>query len=500
LHSENINTILSVRNVSKEWPGVLALDNVSLDFEEGEIHALTGENGAGKSTLIKIVAGSIIPSTGKIIFGGKEYTRFDPKQAIDLGIGIIYQEFSLVKGLNVAENIFLGTKLQKGMFVDFHEMYKKAGTLISELGIDLDPKAMVSDLTTAYQQVVEILRAISRNAKVIIMDEPTATLTSTEVRKFFELIKRLKAGGVTIIYISHRMEEIFEISDRISVLRDGKLIATKKANEINEAELVRLMVGRELTNMYPERNNNQSERDNLSVKDLEVKGVLKEINLSVKNGEILGIGGLVGSGRTEMARCIFAADKISKGSIIKDGQVLKLKSPADAIKEKIAYIPEDRKLSGLFMNMTVANNISQSVLKHLCGILFIKKNEERKVVLKYIKELRIKTPSPEQMIINLSGGNQQKVVVAKLLATESDVIIFDEPTRGIDVGAKNEIYNVMNGIVNQGKSIIMITSDMMELLGMSDRIIVMHNGRIAGELSKEEANEEKIISLASGLS
>ena len=494
------NTILSVRNVSKEWPGVLALDNVSLDFKEGEIHALTGENGAGKSTLMKIVAGSVTPSSGTIILSGNEYARLGPKQAIDLGIGIIYQEFSLVKGLSVAENIFLGTKLQKGMFVDFQEIYKKADILISELGIDIDPKAMVSDLSTAYQQVVEILRAISRNAKVIIMDEPTASLTSNEVKKFFELIKRLKAGGVTIIYISHRMEEIFEISDRISVLRDGRLVATKYANEINETELVHLMVGRELTNMYPDRKFIKSEDDALCVQNLEVKGVLKDINFSVKKGEILGIGGLVGSGRTEMARCVFAADKIMKGSVIKDDRVLKLRSPSDSIKERIAYIPEDRKRSGLFLKMSVANNISQSVLKHLCEILFIKKNKEKKVVSKYIEDLRIKTPSPEQIVVNLSGGNQQKVVVAKMLATESDVIIFDEPTRGIDVGAKNEIYNVMNDIASQGKSIIMITSDMMELLGMSDRIIIMRNGRIAGELMKEEASEEKIISIASGLS
>ncbi len=493
------NSILSIRNISKEWPGVLALDNVSIDFKKGEVHAIMGENGAGKSTLMKIIAGSFWPNKGKIVFEGKEYSHFDPKQAIELGISIMYQEFNLIKELNVAENIFLGAKQSNGFFMNKKILLKNAFEIINELGVELDPKEIVSNLSPAYQQVVEILRSISRNVKLLIMDEPTASLTKTEICKLFELIEKLKAKGVTILYISHRLEEVFQISDRITILRDGSLITTTNTSDINDNELVRLMVGRELSNMYPNRNYVRPKGDALKITGLSQGTKLHNISFSAYRGEILGIGGLVGAGRTEMARCIFGADHFDCGTIQKNEKKLKLKSPGDAIEAGIAYIAEDRKQHGVLLHMTVAENITLAVIKKISRLLFINKKTEKRIVDYYIKKLDIKTPSTSQSVKNLSGGNQQKVVISKLLATESDVIILDEPTRGIDVGAKHEIYKVMNDLAKEGKVIIMISSDMLELLGVSDRVLVMRNGSITGELSKNEVTEEKVISLASGI-
>jgi ribose transport system ATP-binding protein len=493
------NSILSIRNVSKEWPGVLALDNISLDFKKGEVHAIMGENGAGKSTLMKIIAGSFWPDKGRIVFEGKEYFHFDPKQAIELGISIIYQEFNLISELNVAENIFLGIKQGNRFFINKKDLYKNALELIDELGVELDPKEIISNLSPAYQQVVEILRSISRNVKLLIMDEPTASLTKTETSKLFELIQKLKAKGVTILYISHRLEEVFEISDRITVLRDGCLIATQNTSDISDNELVRLMVGRDLSNMYPNKEYSRQDKEILKITDLSQGTNLHNISFNAYKGEILGIGGLVGAGRTEMARCIFGADNFDNGTIQKNGVKLELKSPEDAIKAGIAYIAEDRKQHGVLLHMTVAENITLAVLKKISRLLFIDKKAENKIVSEYIQKLDIKTPFSSQSVKNLSGGNQQKVVIAKLLATESDVIILDEPTRGIDVGTKHEIYEAMNTLAKEGKVIIMISSDMLELLGVSDRVLVMRNGAIAGELSKNELSEEKVISLASGL-
>jgi ribose transport system ATP-binding protein len=363
----------------------------------------------------------------------------------------------------------------------------------------LDPKEIISNLSPAYQQVVEILRSISRNVKLLIMDEPTASLTKTETSKLFELIQKLKAKGVTILYISHRLEEVFEISDRITVLRDGCLIATQNTSDISDNELVRLMVGRDLSNMYPNKEYSRQDKEILKITDLSQGTNLHNISFNAYKGEILGIGGLVGAGRTEMARCIFGADNFDNGTIQKNGVKLELKSPEDAIKAGIAYIAEDRKQHGVLLHMTVAENITLAVLKKISRLLFIDKKAENKIVSEYIQKLDIKTPFSSQSVKNLSGGNQQKVVIAKLLATESDVIILDEPTRGIDVGTKHEIYEAMNTLAKEGKVIIMISSDMLELLGVSDRVLVMRNGAIAGELSKNELSEEKVISLASGL-
>ncbi|MGI6777818.1 MAG: sugar ABC transporter ATP-binding protein [Acetivibrionales bacterium] len=489
--------ILELKGITKEYPGVLALDNVSMDFNKGEVHALLGENGAGKSTLIKVLSGAIIPNRGEIVFEGDTYGYMTPALAQKLGIGVIYQEFNLVPSLSVADNIFLGDEIRKGIIRDRKQMMKKSEELLSSLKINISPAALISDLSVAYRQIVEIVKAVSKNVKVLIMDEPSAPLTNNEVEAMFELIKRLKSQGVTIIYISHRIEELFRISDRVTVLRDGQYICTKNTSDTNRTELISLMVGRPLTEQYPERNSDIGDIM-LEVKGLNAGGLLKDINFQVKKGEILGISGLVGAGRTELARAIFGADEIESGEIYIEGQKINIKSPKEAIKHGIALIPEDRKQQGLLLEMSVAHNITFANIKEMCKNTIISIKKEKELVDDSILKLRIKTPSAAQRVKNLSGGNQQKVVLAKWLAAYSRIMIFDEPTRGIDVGSKHEIYMLMNQLANEGKAIIMISSELPELLGMADRILVMHEGEITGELSKEEATQDSIMNLASG--
>ncbi len=494
-----MDNILEVKNITKIYPGVIALDKVSMDFRKGEVHAIIGENGAGKSTLIKVLSGSIFPDSGEIHFENNVYDHMLPRQALDLGISVIYQEFSLVPQLSVAENIFLGNRLNNGIHIDKRLIESKTEELMEQLGIQINPKKIVKDLSPAYQQITEILRAISRNVKILIMDEPSAPLTNAEVKKMFKMVMKLKKQGITIIYISHRMKEIFQIADRVSVMRDGHHIITKDVKHTNEKELISYMVGRELGDTYPDRSHIKVGRTILEVKNLTQGDKLKNISFKVKEGEILGIAGLVGAGRTELVRCIYGADDFDKGEILVDGQMVKIPSPDSAIKKGIALIPEDRKQQGVLMNLSVGHNISLPILRKLSKGISIKKKEENGIVDRYIKDLSIKTPSKNQKVRNLSGGNQQKVVLAKWLATMSNILIFDEPTRGIDVGAKHEIYELMNKLAEEGKAIIMISSDMPELLGMSDRILVMHSGTIVGELNKGEITQEKILELASGI-
>ena len=490
--------ILTLKNVTKEYPGVVALDHMNLEVYPGEVHALMGENGAGKSTLIKVVSGAIKPNGGTILYEGKEYDSMTPALSKKLGIGVIYQEFNLVPDLSVAENIFLGQKLTSGFSINRKLMNQRAKELMDSFGIDIDVTKDVKSLTVAYQQLVEITKTISSNVKVLIMDEPSAPLTNREIDAMFGIVRKLKAQGVAIIYISHRMEEIFALADRITVMRDGKYVGTKMASEIDNNGLIKMMVGRDLDEQYPTVEKEIGEVA-LEVNRLCTDALLKDISFQVHKGEILGLAGLVGAGRTETARAIFGADSKSSGEIRIHGKTVQIHSPKDAIKDGIALIPEDRKKHGALLEMTIRDNISFIAVKSISKAGFVDRNADKNMAEKYIKELSIKTPSMEQLTRNLSGGNQQKVVLAKSLASNSDIIIFDEPTRGIDVGAKKEIYVLMNELAKKGMAIIMISSEMQELLGMSDRIIVMHEGKMMGELKKEDATQEKILELASGI-
>ena len=490
------NTILEFRNITKKYPGTVALDNVSISFRQGEVHALCGENGAGKSTLIKTCSGAISPTEGEIIIDGKRYTKLTPSISQQLGIAVIYQEFNLVNQLSVAENIFLGCVPRKGIVPDVSQMNQRTKDIFNRFHLPINPKTSVEHLSIGYQQMVEIAKAVSKNAKVLIMDEPTAPLTTSEVGILMQIIQTLKREGVTIIYISHRLEEIFQISDRVSVLRDGKLITTMKTSETNKDELIRNMVGREFSETYPKRPDVTIAETVLETKNLTGNGV-NNVSINVRKGEILAIAGIMGAGRTEFAQLLFGAKKIDSGEIIFKGQKVRPKSPADASKIGIALVPEDRKQQGVLLNMTIKDNISLASIKRISKGSFIEKLKEMEIVEKYEKSLRIKTPSVNHLVNSLSGGNQQKVVLAKWLATEPDVIIMDEPTRGIDVGAKHEIYTLMNELVRHGKAIIMITSEMEELIAMADRIVVLSEGVQTAELGREDFSEETILRFAS---
>lgn len=490
---------LQMKGITKTYPGVRALDNVDFEVAKGEVHALVGENGAGKSTLMKILAGAQLMDSGQILIDGRPVHITTPQKAMELGISIIYQEFNLVPYLNAAENIFLGREPRGAIpgFVNFPVMYSEAQKLIDSLGVKLNVRTPVNRLSVAQQQMVEVAKATSRNATIIAMDEPSATLTEHELESLFALIRSLKQRGVSIIYISHRLEEIFQIADRVTVLRDGRLVGTKAVSDTDRDEIIRMMVGRELKEKIPKQPA-QIGPPALTVKNLTRKGVIEDINFTVHRGEILGIAGLVGAGRTELARAIFGADPIDSGELWLDGTRVEIRSPKDAIRKGIGLVTEDRKALGLILGMVVRENISMANLDALTRFGFVNRREEKRVALKYIEDLMIKTPSCEQQVQNLSGGNQQKVVLAKWLFTESKVLIFDEPTRGIDVGSKVEIYQLMNRLAANGVAIIMISSELPEVLGMSDRILVMHEGRIAGELSREEATQEQIMHLATG--
>jgi ribose transport system ATP-binding protein len=488
--------VLSLKEIIKRYPGVLALDHFSIDFYEGEVHALLGENGAGKSTLIKSVAGAIDLDGGIINIGGQDFQQMTPRLSRNLGIEVIYQEFNLVPPLSAAENIFLGDKVTDGLLVDYKAMKSKAKEIFDQFKVDIDPAALVRDLSPARQQIVEIAKAVSKNVKILIMDEPSAPLSVSEVDSMFDIIRQLKQQGVTIIYISHRLEEVFRISDRVTVMRDGRYVATKLTAETNRKELINLMVGRELKEVFPSRTIVPIETA-FEIKNLSGNGDT-DINLSVKKGEILGLAGLVGSGRTELAMLLFGAASSTGGKILVNGKAVKIKSPTQAINSRIGLLPEDRKLLGLFLEFGVGWNISFPVVRRLSKNGIVDRKKEKEIAQRYKEQLDIKTPNLEQQLKNLSGGNQQKVVLAKSLAAEPDILIFDEPTRGIDVGAKQEIYKLMSALANNGIAIIMISSDMEELLGMSDRIIVLCEGKVAGEVQKEQFSQDYILDLASG--
>ncbi len=488
--------VLSLENITKRYPGVLALNKVSMNFLEGEVHALLGENGAGKSTLIKAVAGAIDIDSGRISINGQEYEKITPSLSRSLGIEVIYQEFNLVPTLSCAENIYLCEKSEKSALFNAKDIEKKAANVLDQFGVKIDPQRMVQDLSIAEQQIIEIAKAVSKNVKILIMDEPSAPLSVSEVEMMFKIINQLKEKGVTVIYISHRLEEVFRISDRVSVMRDGSYVTTKNTKDTSRQELITLMVGRELKETYPKRKNLPGDVA-LEVKNLTGNGD-RNLSFSVRKGEILGISGLVGAGRTELAQLLFGAAPIESGEILINGKITKIRSPLDAIHHKIGLLTEDRKGQGLFLEMPIKWNISFPIGQRISKYGVVNTKKEDEIATKYKERINIKTPSLLQQVVNLSGGNQQKVVLAKALAAESDILIFDEPTRGIDVGAKQEIYHLMTELADNGITILMISSDMEELLGMSDRIIVLCEGELAGEVQKENFNQHFILDLASG--
>ena len=491
------DNILELKHITKLYPGVVALNDVSLEVRRGEILALVGENGAGKSTLIKTCSGAITPTQGEIVINGKSFTGMTPQTSEQNGIGVIYQEFNLVGDLSVAENIFLGRAIRKGMVIDLKAMERESKKILDSLNIKINPKTLVKTLSVGYQQMVEIAKAVSQNAKLLIMDEPSAPLTSAEVEAMFAIVDKLKAGGVSIIYISHRLDEIFRLADRITILRDGQYVTTLNTDETNKDELVKYMVGRQLTEVYPKR-------DEICVKNeviFEAVNVSgngdKNISFKIHRGEVLGLGGLVGAGRTEFAELMFGMRPKTAGKFIFKGKEISPKTPKDAIELGIGLVPEDRKKEGALLGMSIRCNINMPIYQRISKGTVINEKKEEEIAQTYRKEISIKTPTLDQLVKNLSGGNQQKVILAKWLAADSELLIFDEPTRGIDVGAKQEIYTLINHLVEQGKTVLMISSEMEELMGMSDRILILAEGNMTGELNKSEFDQERIMQLAS---
>jgi ribose transport system ATP-binding protein len=491
---------LEMRKIVKRFPGVLALNGVDFDVRPGEVHVLLGENGAGKSTLIKVLSGVYAPDAGEVLFDGQPIQIRNPHDAQRLGISTIYQEFNLVPEMSVGENIFLGREpmlSERLGIVNRRKLLQQTAEVLSAFDLQIDPSVTVKRLGIAQQQMVEIAKALSLNARVVVMDEPTAVLTTHEIDRLFRTIHDFKARGIAIIYISHRLEEVKLIGDRATILRDGAVINTVPVATTPVDQLIRMMVGRDLKDKFP-KIAVQAGEEVLRVEKLHRKGVLHDISFSLRRGEILGVAGLVGSKRTEMARAVFGVDKVDGGDIIVRGKRTEIQSPASAIRGRLALVPEDRKRQGILASMSVKENITLSMIERFTrsGLLDLRK--ERKIAQEFASSLRIATPSLDRWVMYLSGGNQQKVVIAKWLGTDADIFLFDEPTRGIDVGAKVEVYQLMNDLVKRGAAIMMISSELPEILGMSDRIIVMREGHIAGEFSRREANEENILNCALG--
>lgn len=485
--------ILRMENISKSFPGVKALDNVNFNVYENEVMALLGENGAGKSTLMKILSGVYEKDEGRIFLDGESLEVNSPRDATDKGIAIIHQELNLIPYLTVYENIFLGREVKKSSgALNKKRMLEDTKEILEKLKVDIDPTVMVNSLSIAQQQMVEIAKALSLNAKIIIMDEPTDTLTDQEVNSLFEIIHELKKQGKGLVYISHRLKEVFEVCDRLTILRDGEFIGERLVTEVDEVEVIRLMVGRTLDEQFPYVETD-FQTEVLKVENLKNKYV-NNLSFTLKKGEILGISGLVGAGRTELAKTLFGFYKKDSGKIILANEEVDIKSPRGALDKGIVYVSEDRKSDGLILGMDVTSNITISSLDRFKTAIGLNKKKEQKVAGEYRDKINIKTPSLRQKVKNLSGGNQQKVAIAKSLLTDPQVLILDEPTRGVDVGAKREIYDLLNEIKKEGKSIIMISSEMPEILGMSDRILVMHDGEMRGCLSRKEATQEKIMS------
>jgi ribose transport system ATP-binding protein len=498
------NQILHMEAIHKSFSGVTVLRNINLSLSKGEVHALMGENGAGKSTLMKIMAGIYRPDSGKIVYQNEEVSWHNPMEARDRGISVIHQEISLSPNLTIGENILMGTVFPKNKFglVKWEAIYEKAAAVLKSIGSDLDPRTQVSSLSVAQQQIVEIARALSFNSEVLIMDEPTASLTDKEIDKLFVIIEDLKKKGVAIVYISHRMDEIFKISDRITVLRDGQWISSCPINETNPDLLVKQMVGRELTDLFQrKRTTNHTVTAKIPVLELtnvSDKNVVKNVSLQIYPGEIVGLAGLVGAGRTELFRTIFGVNKLMGGQIFLEGKPVSIKSPIDAIQYGIAHVPESRKEQGLFPNLSVKENIVMNQMHKYRKAKVLQHSRMNEESDKYMKELGVKAASPEQNVMGLSGGNQQKVVIARWLSIGPKVLLLDEPTRGVDVGAKTEIHKIICELAEKGLAVLMVSSELPEILAVSDRILVMHEGHIRAELNREEATQENIMYYATG--
>lgn len=490
--------LLKMEGISKSFSGVRVLDKVQLSLQAGEVHALMGENGAGKSTLMKILSGIYTMDEGIIQIQGTEQVMSSPKAAQDLGVAIIHQELNMIPYLSVMENLFLGRELKYGRtgIVNWAKMRTESRKYLSQLGLEISPDTLAGELSVGQQQMVEIAKALSMQAKILVLDEPTAALTKREIEKLFKVIENLKAQNVGMIYISHRMGEIFQISDRITVLRDGRYIGTRETRETSMDELVKMMVGREIKELFPKTETTVGE-ERLRVEGLSQSGKLEDISFSLRSGEILGIAGLMGAGRTELVKAIFGVESCS-GKIYVNNQAVDIKNPRDAIRSGIALVTEDRKGEGLVLGLSVRENLSLPNLRSLSRFGFISQRKEQEFVDNGIEKLHVKAHHPNQKVGSLSGGNQQKVVMGKWLATQPKVLILDEPTRGVDIGAKREIYSLMNELVQEGVAILMISSELSEVLGMSDRVLVMHEGRVTGEFLREDATQENIMHAATG--
>ncbi|NLL49163.1 MAG: sugar ABC transporter ATP-binding protein [Firmicutes bacterium] len=485
--------VLKMVNIDKHFPGVQALKQANLEVREGEVHALLGGNGAGKSTMIKILGAIYQPDGGEIYIDGQLARLESVRDAQRYGISIIHQELMLFPEMSIAENIFLGERADRYGYINRREIEARAQKLLDDLNIDFDSRWLVSSLSVAQQQLIEIIKAVSFNARIIVMDEPTSSLSKGEVSMLFEIIRKLQKKGVSIIYISHKLDELFEISERITVLRDGETVGTVNTKETTEDDLIRMMVGRELSSFYTRTEAKGSNEVVLAVRGLEKEGVFHDINFELRKGEILGFTGLVGAGRTELMEAIFGIRSFDRGEILLNGTKLDIKAPKNAIEAGIVLVPENRKEHGLVLKNTVGFNMTITILERFMKWLKVDRKEEQAIMDHYKETLRIKTPSYSQIASKLSGGNQQKVVLAKSLAREPVVLILDEPTRGIDVGAKAEIYALMNELVQQGVSIIMVSSELQEVMVMSDRICVMTEGTISATLDKDDFSQEKIV-------
>ena len=488
--------LLEMKGIGKTFPGVKALEGVNLTVREGQVHALLGENGAGKSTLIKILSGAYSRDEGEIFFEGQPVDIKSPQDAQALGISTIYQEFNLASHLTIAENIFLGHLPRKGMLVDWNVARTRSQEILNNLGVSLSVDTPISALSVAEQQLVEIAKALNRKTRILIMDEPSAVLGEKDLENLFRVVRTLQASGIGIIYISHRLKEIFELADEVTVLKDGRYVDTRLVADVTMDDLVRLMIGRDLQDVYPKRTSSPGEVL-LEVKNLARSKLVHDISFKLHAGEIVGFAGITGSGRTEVARVIFGADPY-EGEMELFGQTYKAHSPSDAIRRGVALVTEDRKGQGLLLKQNVTFNVTVSGLKQLCRAGMIKLRDEVNLVKKMIQQLSIKTPGPNFMVVNMSGGNQQKVILARWLSVGTRIFIMDEPTRGIDVGSKSEIYQIMAELAAKGVGIIMISSELPEILGMSDRIMVMRQGTIVKELSRAEASEESIMYYAVG--
>jgi ribose transport system ATP-binding protein len=489
---------LEMRGISKRFPGVVALEGVDFEVRPGEVHVLLGENGAGKSTLVKILSGAVRKDAGEIRLAGKPVEISGPDQARRLGVTVIYQELMLVPHLSVAENVFLGKAPTRWSLVDWRRMRADAARILNGLGLTIDVTRPVGQLGLAQQQMVEVARALADDARVLVMDEPTSALSGREVEQLFATTERLIARGVAIVYISHRMDEVFRIGHRVTVLRDGRHVATRPLGEVTTGELVRLMANRDLAEQYPPRQTTRGP-ELLRVRGLTRRGVLHDINLSLHAGEIVGLAGLAGAGRTELARAITGADPIDAGEIAVRGRPVRIATPAAAVRHGLGLLPEDRKTHGLVLPLSVQQNIALPNYRRWSKWGLVRASGERAEAMRMIDELRVRTPGPGQPSRLLSGGNQQKVVLAKWLAGRAEIFIFDEPTRGIDVAARRDIYELMNGLVARGAGILMISSDLPEVLGMSDRIVVLRQGRVQAELDAQSASEADVLQAAFGV-